>query len=105
MDKKQFVSETIRERETKPTVTLTCYCCGTTYLRGHFRCCAPPKNMPSHAWLARFCKNCTEDPHGVRSHCPRHCTCPKVPILSPDGFSAFRDTSLAAELEAKRALR
>jgi hypothetical protein len=86
-------------------MTLMCYCCGEAYERGQYRCCAPPKNMSSHAWLARHCKQCVpNNPHGSRSHCPRHCTCPKAPVLGSDGFSAFRDTSLVAELERKRKL-
>lgn len=49
-----------------------CYCCGTKYERGKWRCCAPPKNMASHVWLERWCRGC--GPANAR-RCPRHCTC------------------------------
>lgn len=85
-------------------MTLTCYCCGQRYERGKYRCCAAPPNMASHNWLAKHCRQCVGgDP--LRSHCPRHCTCPKQPVLSFEGFSAFKDSSLLAELESKRNLR
>lgn len=87
-------------------MTLTCYCCGERYDRGHYKCCTPPLNMSSQSWLAKHCKNCVPNNEDkLRSHCPKHCTCPKTPVLGTDGFSAFRDTSLAAELEAKRKLQ
>lgn len=50
-------------------MTFHCYCCGSAYERGQFKCCAAPKNMASHAWLERFCrvrldngKNCGKCP-------------------------------------------
>lgn len=85
-------------------MTLHCYCCGEAYEKGKYRCCRPPTNMTAASWLAKHCKQCSGDPTGLRTHCPKHCTCPKAPILTPDGFSAWRDTSLAAELERKRNL-
>ncbi len=52
--------------------TLTCFCCGTTYTQGQFRCCAPPNGMPSHKWLALTCPMA---PHGC-GKCAQHCQCP-----------------------------
>ncbi len=85
-----------------PKQTLHCYCCGEPYERGKYRCCAAPPNMSSHAWLASHCRQCTNDP--LRTHCPKHCTCPPAPVLGVEGFSAWRDTSLAAELARKKFL-
>jgi hypothetical protein len=86
--------------------TLHCYCCGEPYERGKYRCCAAPPNMASHVWLSKHCRQCVpEGERETRSHCPKHCTCPREPILGIDGFSAWRDTSLAAELARKKFLR
>ncbi len=55
-------------------IVLHCYCCGNSYERGHFICCAPPPNVPSHVWLEQFCHVCGTE---TRGKCPKHCTCPK----------------------------
>lgn len=57
----------------KPKTTLRCMCCKTFYERGHFKCCAPPQNMGSSAWLEMACKR-RED--GGCQRCYRHCQCP-----------------------------
>ena len=66
-------------------MTLTCYCCGESYERGHFRCCAPPTGTPSHVWMGQHCKVCKPTPE--RTRCPRHCTCaarsPTTPPVKP----------------------
>ncbi len=60
-------------------MTLHCMCCGEAYARGRYRCCAPPKNTPSHNWLGSYCREC--------KHCPKHCTCetitPRVAAVRP----------------------
>lgn len=50
---------------------MRCMCCGTTYKRGQFTCCAPPKGMASHTWLSLSCW----DETGC-GKCARHCQCP-----------------------------
>lgn len=103
MDKNAFVPPAFLARQAAPTLTLTCYCCGAQYLRGHYVCCVPPPGMKSDKWLAKHCKKCTGDP--LRSHCPKHCTCPKPIVHGVEGFAAFRDTSVADELEQTRILQ
>lgn len=50
--------------------TFHCFCCGGTYQRGLFTCCAPPKNMNSSKWREMRC------PHKSCGKCVRHCQCP-----------------------------
>lgn len=57
-------------------MTLHCYCCGESYERGHFRCCAAPRNIASHRWLGQYCAVC--------AHCPKHCACAAITPRSPD---------------------
>jgi len=83
---------------------LTCFCCGTIYEKGHYRCCAPPANVTPAAWLARHCHKCAGDPKRLRSNCPNHCTCPKEPVSGVENFGAFRESKLAAELAARKAV-
>lgn len=54
-------------------MTFTCYCCHQPYERGHFRCCAAPKNMASHVWLERWCREAIGEDRLCNS-CPR-CGC------------------------------
>lgn len=57
--------------ETQPT--LRCMCCKTRYIRGSFRCCAPPGGMASHNWLAM---SCPMPANGGCGKCAKHCECP-----------------------------
>lgn len=73
--------------------TLTCYCCGHSYERGHFKCCAPPTGMASHKWLEQFCR-VQLAPGKYCNKCPR-CGCehrvkPKI-TGSEIGMSAPQD--------------
>ncbi len=57
-------------------MTLTCYCCGESYERGRYRCCAPPNGLASHVWLGQYCRECAK--------CPKHCLCAtKQPRQTP----------------------
>lgn len=58
--------------EGKPPQLLHCYCCGETYPRGRFRCCAAPNGMPSHEWAEQSCTGC--------KRCRRHCGCQGAPV-------------------------
>lgn len=59
---------------------LTCYCCRETYLRGYFKCCAPPNGMSAHKWREQFCMTCRK--------CPNHCACEKpMPEQKPPASS------------------
>ena len=46
--------------------------------------------MATDKWLAKHCKKCSDDPQGLRTKCPRHCTCPKGEIGTVEDFTAFR---------------
>ncbi len=56
-------------------MTLVCYCCGEQYERGHFTCCAPPRDMRGAEWLELWCRKCGTR-EGQRK-CPKHCACEK----------------------------
>lgn len=93
-------------REPKPPVMLRCFCCAQSYERGRYRCCAPPNNMSGAAWLAQHCKACSNDPTGLRTVCPRHCTCKKPAGGSVD-FGTFVETvkALAQDVPALRLVK
>lgn len=59
-----------------------CYCCGEIYERGHFRCCAAPSGMASHAWLELRCPTPNE---GGCGKCAKHCRCPSKAQRFGDG--------------------
>lgn len=100
-DKHKFVAPEVLARRDAEKQWLTCYCCGTEYIRGQFRCCAPPPGITSQKWLERHCARCSDDPTGLRTKCPKHCTCPTFPLVGVDSFTPFKDTRLKAQLEAK----
>jgi hypothetical protein len=94
----RFVPDGILAKPTQPTPIFVCYCCGERYLRGHFRCCAPPANMASHVWLGKHCRQCADDSTGLRSKCPRHCTCARVPALDGDSLRHATEAVLGQAL-------
>lgn len=57
-----------------------CVCCGESYTRGHFRCCAPPNGSASEVWLSKFCP---VPDRGGCGKCPRHCLCERVITVTP----------------------
>ncbi len=59
--------------ESKPVQFLYCYCCHQAYVRGKFKCCAPPSGMASHTWLEQFC-NVEVSAGKFCRRCPR-CGC------------------------------
>ncbi len=74
-------------------MTLRCYCCGGSYERGHFRCCAPPNNMASHVWMTQWCR-VEISPGKFCNKCPRcgcgHRTAPTI-TGGEIGFSTVAD--------------
>ena len=67
-----FVAPEILEKRAAGEVTYRCRCCGDAYVRGSFRCCAPPTGMRSEKWLALACRKVDA---GGCGKCFRHCTC------------------------------
>jgi len=72
-DRAALVAPDVLAAKCQPRQTLHCQCCGASYERGSFRCCAPPSGMASHVWLARACKPVKQ---GGCGKCYAHCTCP-----------------------------
>lgn len=70
-----LVDDRVILRRLAPKATLRCQCCGETYERGSFKCCAPPVGIPSNVWLGRCCN---KDAGGC-GKCPKHCEC-VVPV-------------------------
>lgn len=52
-----------------------CYCCGETYTRRAWRCCASPLGTPSHVWLVRWHGTKPNLKDGECGKCPKHCQC------------------------------
>lgn len=49
---------------------LTCFCCGSRYRRGEWRCCRAPAGTTAAEWSDQWHR--FEDDGRKRSHCPRH---------------------------------
>ena len=84
------------ESKTEPKPIFTCYCCGTTYERGRFRCCAPKDGMKAYYWQALWCATCNK--------CPNHCLC-ETRVQRDPGVRRFNEMTpirkLASEFQGK----
>lgn len=76
----RFAAPEILARRQLPTTpaTFRCYCCGASYERGKFECCAPPKGMAAHKW-----RELTD--HAGCGRCWRHCVCANKQDRVPKG--------------------
>lgn len=69
---RDWLSPELRGQLFGPKPVYRCRCCGESYRKGEFKCCAPPGKMASHVWLAMACPKVEQ---GGCGKCFEHCTC------------------------------
>lgn len=66
------------EQSHKNAILIRCFCCGERYVRGAWKCCAPPNGQKWAAWSRQWHEDCptAEMAEGAgKRKCPRHCRC------------------------------
>lgn len=85
---------------------LTCACCGEKYVKGHWKCCAPPGGQTAARYLELWHQDCpTSFSFGPgKRRCPRHCGCARLADgrLTPEAKQLSIEETKAAVNELRR---